>query len=79
MCQIWEHVQNGGVGGGLAHSQMATCYQSQRRNVFYHDPKSPNNPPNLCENNNIMKVTPLICSPESQQLLNESNPPNLVL
>ena len=28
--------------------------------------KRPNNPPNLCDNNNIMKVTPLICSPESQ-------------
>ena len=30
------------------------------------NPKRPNNPPNLCDNNNIMKVTPLICSPESQ-------------
>ena len=33
-------------------------------------PTRPNNPPNLCENNNIKKVIPLICSPESQN--NES-------
>ena len=65
-------------GGGLAHSQIQTWEhfvrgrglakfsQSQMKNVFYYDPKKPNNPPNLCDNNNIMKVTPLICSPESQ-------------
>ena len=28
---------------------------------FVMAPKRPNNPPNLCDNNNIMKVTPLIC------------------
>ena len=33
---------------------------------FIMTPKRPNNPPNLCDNNNIMKVTPLVCSPESQ-------------
>ena len=32
-------------------------------------PKRPNNPPNLCDNNNIMKVTPLICSPEDVVLV----------
>ena len=66
-------------GGGLAHSQIQTWEHFVRgggphkmfpipneKMCFIMTPKRPNNPPNLCDNNNIMKVTPLICSPESQ-------------
>ena len=72
MCKIWEHVPK--RGGGLTHSQIQTWEHFVSQNVpnpkwkmcFIMTPKRPNNPPNLCDNNNIMKVTPLICSPESQ-------------
>ena len=45
-------------GGGVPIPKLKIC--------FIMTPKRPNNPLNLCDNNNIMKVTPLICSPESQ-------------
>ena len=57
--QTWEHfVRGGGVSQNVPNPKW--------KEGFIMTLKRPNNPPNLRDNNNIMKVNPLICSPESQ-------------
>ena len=65
MCTTLEHVPSvGGIfceGGGVCQN-----VPNPELKMFYYTPKRLNYPPNLCENNNVMKVTPLIGSPVSQ-------------
>ena len=50
MCTTLEHVPS--VGGGIWQN-----VPNPELKMFYYTPKRLNYPPNLCENNNIMKVT----------------------